>query len=206
MTGKAHTAVHSPINWDLGGVPPEVGGWAVKTRHSWGRAQTCERCHTDASVFVDAPSRQGKFVGAWAAGQRQAAFVGERRVRSIVFDPKALQHSPHAGIACLECHSRSGEVACTGCHPAGPGLDRRRALFEHTASSLRESREVLRRAAGALDPSWQQRWDALWDHYEGAAHDFHETPAAAQQQVAAIRQAAAVYAVELRGAAGRPRP
>jgi len=186
--------VHVPIGVELGGAKVAAGGWAIKTRHSWGKAQTCESCHGDPATFIGAELRQAEFVSFWSAKHANARFVDEALVKRITVGAADLQQSPHRGMACERCHQSRANDACSGCHGAS-GRGRTRVAFRTTAELLELSRPGGARAAG---------WTELRNRYLDAGNEFHRNPRAAVAQIRSVRQDAARYKRKLDSANRKP--
>jgi hypothetical protein len=195
-TGKVHTAVHVPIGSEFGGVAPEVGGWAVKTRHSWGKSQTCEKCHTDPAVYISTEQRRAGFVSFWSRNHANAGFVDEKLVRRITIDRNGLRASPHKEVACESCHGDAGEQACAGCHAGKQKQVRTDA--NRTDGILRGRQQMFPRLQNAR--SLQVQWSELRDRYLRAGNTFHRDPGLAQRQMRDVRRDAGRFDRQLRKA------
>ena len=187
-SGEVHTAIHVPINAELGGVKPEVGGWAIKTAHSWGKPQSCQKCHTDPSVYISPDARQAKFVSFWGPKHANGLFVDEKLVKQITITPQSLEQSAHKGIACEACHSSLADDVCTGCHREN--RNRSQLPYWQTDDLLQTSNRRLSqlRAIGAGSAEWERRWTSLRDQYLQAGNDFHGNPELSETHIRAIHR------------------
>jgi hypothetical protein len=201
VSGKIQTAVHSPAAGpDWGGYSPEVGGgWAIKSRHSWGEPHPCQKCHTDPRVYIEGLDREARFVGAWNESEKGASYVDETRVAQLVINHEGLQASAHQDIPCRGCHQTLTEDVCTDCHLAQnvaipAGEDWSYTPYIEARENLEQAEQLLARAE-QLEISgvsgWQEAWQAVRKSYRQTANDFHSQPDTAQiamEQVAANSQ------------------
>ena len=189
-TGKIHTAIHVPINTELGGVSPELGGWAVKTRHSWGKSQSCEKCHTDPAVYVNPELRRARFVSFWSSEHTNATFMDEKLVKQVTIDKESFSKSPHKDLSCQSCHNSSDSRVCADCH--GAKRDRSRAVYRQSDELLQSIKQSLAklRTPRPEQADWESRWTVLRDRYMHVANEFHGNPRAAQRHMRDVRQAA----------------
>jgi len=201
LTGLVHPAVHSPATApDWGPVPPEIGGgWAIKSRHSWGVSQTCEYCHTGGDVYVSGMDRQAPFVGVWGPERLGASFVDEEMVGLLVIDQGALEADVHGGTACAGCHSSASDQVCTDCHTSSTKTgttmlpaesDWSRLNYLTASANLSQMRDLIdqSRQAGINRPGWEEGWSALRNRYLLAANAFHGNPGQAQLDMGPITQ------------------
>jgi len=198
-TGMVHTAVHVPINNEFGGVAAETGGWAVKTRHSWGKSLSCERCHADPEVYINAEGRRARFVSFWSREEANASFVDKKLVKQVTIDRERFGRSAHKALPCEACHNSARNDMCAGCHAGAEKADEPRATFRETNDLLMGSRPSLPEMRKRLpDPTvWEGRWIELRDRYLQAANEFHGDPAAARDRMRILRQAAERFSKEL---------
>jgi hypothetical protein len=190
-SGKAHTAIHVPINRDLGGVHPETGGWAVKTRHSWGKSQTCEKCHLDPEVYINPELRRASFVSFWSGDEAKASFVNDKLVKQVTIDREKFRRSAHKDLSCEVCHDSPGDEVCTHCHAVKGRKPQSRASFREADELLRAGKGLLQEL-GKLQPDvrlWEKQWTDLRDRYMEAANEFHGEPGLARDRMPAVRQA-----------------
>jgi hypothetical protein len=201
VSGKIHTAVHSPAAGpDWGGYSPEVGGgWAIKSRHSWGDPHTCEKCHTDPRVYIEGLDREARFVGGWNEAEKGASYIDESRIAQLVIDQESLQAGVHQDIPCEGCHQTLTEDICTGCHleqnveiPLGD--DWSYTPYIEARENLEQAEQLLA-AAEQFEISkvstWHEDWLTVRETYRQTANDFHSKPGRAQaamEQIAANSQ------------------
>ena len=198
VSGKVHTAVHVPIGSEIGGVPPEEGGWAVKTSHSWGKSQPCEKCHTEPGVYIDPELRQARFVGSSSKEEANASFLDEKLVERITIDREGLARSVHKDLSCEACHGSRGDEACARCHDRGKN-PRPRALYLETDDLLRREKRSLTEARTLSVELfvWEKHRTDLRDRYLETANGFHSDPAAAGSRIRSVLQAAKEFDQEL---------
>jgi hypothetical protein len=203
LTGHIHPAVHSPAAGpDWGGSSTDVGGgWAIKSRHSWGNARPCETCHTNQKVYIEGVDREARFVGVWNEVEKNATYVDEELVQLLIIDTAGLQASVHADSACADCHASTTSESCTDCHDETTpdrlaDADWSRLTYSETREALKQGEELLAQAKQLNDVTglntWRAEWDEIRTGYLAAAQRFHSEPAAAQieiQTVAAQSQA-----------------
>ncbi|HMK66823.1 MAG TPA: hypothetical protein VK564_13575, partial [Thermodesulfobacteriota bacterium] len=201
-TGKVHTATHVPINRELGNVSPDLGGWAVKTRHSWGKAQACEQCHTDPETYINPALRQAPFVGFWATEQARGAFVDEKLVKLIRIDQEGLAKSVHHGLSCPTCHASPGNETCSGCHTRRAGKSGPRATYQKASGLLQSSKHLLEKEPGSVSDlsSWKSRWAVLRERYLRIGNEFHSKPWPAGKQMEEFRGEAEKFYRDIRTA------
>ncbi|MBI5304584.1 MAG: hypothetical protein HY868_20790 [Chloroflexi bacterium] len=184
-TKKVQTAVHSPLNAELGGADPAIGGWAIKARHSWGQARPCDECHTNSDAYIDNFLRNGKFVGVWAKERRNAGFVDEKLVARITVDAQKLALTAHRDINCVGCHNNTGDETCTKCHVSTTNVDRSRTAFTATQVLLASSRALIieARALNVDATGWDKQRADLEEAYWQTTNLFHSNPNLAQKQI-----------------------
>lgn len=189
ITGKIHAAAHSPAAGpDWGGASTEIGGgWAIKSRHSWGNARPCETCHANPGVFIEGIDRQARFVGVWNQKEKNATFVPPEQVALLTIDLAGFRQSAHGQFACNDCHQTLTDEGCTGCH-TGAGVDMP-AEADWTRTGYIDARENLARAKELMEhaaqlniatASWQADWATLKESYLQTANQFHADPGPAQ--------------------------
>ncbi len=190
-SGMVHTAVHVPTSNEFGGVAPEMGGWAVKTRHSWGKSQSCEKCHADPDVYINPEWRRARFVSFWSTEEAKASFVDEKLVKQLTIDTERFGRSVHKALSCEACHNSPGNEVCAGCHTGTGKRAEPRAMFRETNDLLMRSKPSLPEVSKRLpEPTvWEGRWTELRDRYMQAANEFHIDPRAAQDRMWTVRQA-----------------
>jgi hypothetical protein len=194
LTNLVHPAVHSPATSpDWGDIPAEIGGgWAIKSRHSWGESLTCEYCHTDAAVYITGKDRQAPFVGVWGEGRAQAAFVDETAIQQILIDAEALAAGVHKDTGCLDCHSTTDDAVCSECHAnvekSGLTLladetDWSRTGYATTRDNLREIETILieLEARGIQTGDWSEQWSSINEDYLQGSKTFHDKPGETQK-------------------------
>jgi hypothetical protein len=172
------------------------GGWAIKSRHSWGDAHTCEKCHTDPRVYIEGLDREARFVGGWNEAEKGASYINEGRVAQLVIDQASLQAGVHQDIPCEGCHQTLTEDICTDCHleqnvEIPPGDDWSYRPYLEARQNLAQAEQLLATAEQfeISDVSaWREDWLAVRDDYRQTANDFHSQPGRAQ---AAMEQIAA---------------
>jgi Cytochrome c3 len=200
LTKLIQPAAHSPAtSGATGPIPTAVGGgWAIKSRHSWGASQTCEACHTDPAIYVSGPDRQAPFVAAWAAQRANASFVDEKLVQELVIDPNQLKQSAHRDQSCDDCHQSLTDQVCADCHTKTPTTgttflpadgDWSRSSYLAAQENLDQMGELIQKAqaAGMNLTSWQDQWTSLKTSYLQASNDFHAHPGQAQANVQLVR-------------------
>ncbi len=199
LNGKVSPAAHSPaVSGATGPIPTSMGGgWAIKTRHSWGASQTCEACHTDPAVYITGPDRLAPFVGYWTAKRANATLIDEKRARMLVIDKNQLKASVHRDQTCDDCHSKTTDTVCADCHnrtvktgktvlPA-TGDWSRTAYVEVQANLDRITGQIQKaRAAGMNTAEWQSQWNDLHDRYLQVSNDFHAQPGPAWERAVSI--------------------
>lgn len=187
LTGKVHPAAHSPASSpDWGPIPAEVGGgWAIKSRHSWGESQTCEACHTDAKIYITPEDRRSPFIAAWTAERGNASFVDMEMVKLLVIDAAELKQGVHGALTCDSCHRSQDDGPCANCHAKGNRSD-----YAAVRDGLAEAERLLEtgKAAGMDVASWQRQRDEVRMRFLQASNDFHGNPAAAQERMKAIAE------------------
>lgn len=182
-------AAHSPaVSGATGPIPSSMGGgWAIKTRHSWGASQSCEACHTDISVYISGPDRQAPFVGYWAKNHANASFVDEKFAQILTIDKTKLAASLHKDQKCDDCHKTVTDGVCAECHTktkksgktflAGDA-DWSRNNYIAAEQNLEKSADMIKqaKALGMDVASWQRDYDALKINYLQVSNDFHANP------------------------------
>ncbi len=199
LTGEVHTAAHSPATGpDWGPIPAEIGGgWAVKSRHSWGAAQSCETCHTSSRTYIEGVDRQAPFVGYWSEKRAGAGFVPEELVQWLVIDQDRHRQDVHGQASCNDCHASLADDVCAACHNRSeksgttllpPEADWSRNNFILARDSLEQVEAIFRetRPAGSGFDTWQRQWAGLKERYLAAANKFHGSPGEAQMEMPAI--------------------
>lgn len=197
LTNKVHPAAHSPAAGEDWGdaIPVEIGGgWAIKSRHSWGRPQSCETCHVDASTYIDEEGRRAPFIGYWVAERGNATFVDTEWVQSLLIDIEALESGVHAEIGCAGCHSVLDDSTCRDCHAtledSSAPVEGSRTSYLAANACLESTKRLMEMAAemGVETPSWQAAWSELRSRYLWAGNYFHQEPVAAQTTMEALAQ------------------
>ncbi|MCL4458380.1 MAG: cytochrome c3 family protein [Chloroflexi bacterium] len=205
LTGKVHTAAHSPVTWEWGGIAPDVGGWAIKTRHSFGKSQTCERCHTDKEVYIQGVGREAPFVGFWTNQRGKASFVNEKVVGQIVIDLAKFKADVHKDTTCSDCHSSLNDDVCAACHEKTPkrgatflppNADWSRLAYMAANQDISKSRDLIQKAAqsGINMAQYAAQFEAVRSEYLEVSNEFHGNPGPAQVKMPQI----AVKAKDLR--------
>ena len=162
----------------------------MKTRHSWGKSQTCEKCHTDPTVYVNAESRRARFVSFWSGEYANASFVDEKIVKQVTLNQEGFGRSAHKDLSCETCHDSSDNKVCAGCHSGKAKLPR--AVYLETSEFLQGSKQLLPQLRKRQMESsvWETRWTDLHDRYMQAANEFHGNPGLAQARMRSVRKAA----------------
>ncbi len=199
ITGQVHTIVHSPASApDWGTVPPEIGGeWAVKSRHSWGDAHTCEKCHTNRDVWVNEQERRAPFLGLWGPDRTNATYIDQALVDLMVIDTEKMKQDFHGELACYDCHASQGDELCADCHAesekSGETVLPAEADWSRTSYiRARESQERIHAALESLEElgvdvqAWRASSDALRGQYLAAANAFHSAAGETQAGMSAI--------------------
>lgn len=198
-TGEIAPAAHAPAGTDWGGVDPEAGAWAIKPRHSWGDARTCETCHASDAVYIDEVGRKAIFAAAWIEpatsgdGQR-AAFVDPALVKRVVLDMDTFKQDVHGDLVCADCHDTSDDSSCADCHATAEKTgqtvlpadgDWSRTTYVRARTALDDSTALLETAKqqGMDTKAWQEQWDALHDEYLTVGNSFHGEPGPAQAKM-----------------------
>jgi hypothetical protein len=193
LTDLVHPAVHSPATSpDWGSISEEIGGgWAIKSRHSWGESKSCEYCHTDATVYISGIDREAPFVGVWGKERTNASFVEESTVQLALIDAESLAKGAHKEVTCLECHISLDDTSCETCHTQTEKTgttrlpdyaDWSRTNFMTARDNLRLTKSFLDQNGelGIKDSGWSDRWASLRETYLQVSHDFHKDPGEAQ--------------------------
>ncbi len=193
LNNKVSPAAHSPaVSGATGPIPTSMGGgWAIKTRHSWGASQTCEACHTNPEVYITGPDRQAPFVGYWAANHAKATFVDDKLAQTLLVDTAALKQGVHKDQTCDDCHQSVDDAACAACHTktakSGKTVlpaegDWSRTSYVAVKASLDQADGLIKtaQANGANAAAWKQEWDGLHTSYLQVGKDFHAEPGPAQ--------------------------
>jgi nitrate/TMAO reductase-like tetraheme cytochrome c subunit len=196
LTNKISPAAHSPAVSGAGGPIPTTmgGGWAIKTRHSWGASQTCEACHTTPAVYVGGPERQAPFVGYWTAQRANAHFVDEQLAQTLIIDPAQLKQSAHKNQTCDDCHQSLTDAPCAQCHtqttksgktvlPAEGDWSRTSYMNVKTNLDQMSDRITKAQASGINVADWQKQWNGLHTNYLQASNEFHSNPGQTLAQV-----------------------
>jgi hypothetical protein len=192
-------ASHSPAtSGNTGPIPTALGGgWAIKSRHSWGESHTCEDCHTDISVYVSGADRQAPFVGYWATNHANASFVDEKLAQVLVIDTTKLKVSAHKDQTCNDCHATVTDAVCTDCHNKtkktgktflSGDADWSRSAYVNTQTNLDQMSDLIQKAqsSGMNVADWQKQWSGLKSNYLKASNDFHSNPGQTLAQVKSI--------------------
>ena len=189
LTKKIQPTAHSPATSGASGpIPTSMGGgWAIKSRHSWGASQSCEACHTDPAVYILNAERQAPFVGYWTAKRANASFVDEKLAQALVLDLNKIKASAHKDQKCEDCHATLTDAVCAECHtktqktgktvlPANGDWSRQSYLAAQ--ERLKQTAEWLTRAkvAGAGVSNWERDYTALKLKYLQVSNDFHANP------------------------------
>lgn len=198
-TGKIHPAAHSPASGpDWGSVPAEVGGeWAIKSRHSWGDAQTCEACHTNRDIWINEADRRSPFLGIGRTNRENATFVDLALVDLLVIDPETMKQDVHSDATCAGCHQKVDDAPCAECHATAEktgqtvlpaGADWSRGPYLKAQQSQDEVQALLKalQGAGVDVAAWQASSDALRQEYLAVSHAFHSAAGPAQGDMATI--------------------
>jgi len=186
ITGQVHTIVHSPASApDWGTVPPEIGGeWAVKSRHSWGDAHACEKCHTNRDVWVNEQERRAPFLGLWGPDRANATYIDEGLVDLMVIDTEKMKQDFHGELACSDCHQVLGDETCADCHARSEksgqtvlaaDVDWSRTPYLRARESQEKIRTLLveLQEQGVDVQAWQASSDELRGQYLAASNSFH---------------------------------
>ncbi len=200
LTHRISPAAHSPaVSGASGPIPTSMGGgWAIKSRHSWGASQTCETCHTEASVYIVGSDRQAPFVGYWTAQRAKATFVDESLAQTLVIDQARLKQSAHKDQTCSDCHTTLTDAVCAECHTktakSGKTVlpvegDWSRASYVAVKANLEQSANLIRtaQAAGTNVADWQREWEGLKASYLQVGKTFHAEPGPARAQANELR-------------------
>jgi hypothetical protein len=193
LTKKFQPAAHSPATNTTGTLPssPAKGGWAIKTRHSWGASQTCETCHTSLDVFISAVERQAPFVGYWSSKRANAVFVDEKLAQILVIDSNKLKQDAHKDVTCEDCHKSLADNVCADCHVKSvktgktflkADADWSRTDYIAARTALENAADIIRqaKASGMNVDAWERDWQNLKDSYLQTSNDFHGQPGQAQ--------------------------
>ncbi len=199
LSHKITPAAHSPATTGPTGlIPSDIGGgWAIKTRHSWGASQTCETCHTKADIYITGVDRTAPFVGFWAANRSNASFVDEKLVQILLIDPNKLKQSAHKDQTCNDCHQSLTDAVCADCHaktlktgktvlPADG--DWSRASYVAAKQNLDQSSDLIQKAkaAGTNVADWERQWSNLDTSYLQMSNEFHANPGLTLAQIKTI--------------------
>jgi nitrate/TMAO reductase-like tetraheme cytochrome c subunit len=193
LTNKIQPAAHSPATSGASGPIPTAmgGGWAIKSRHSWGASHTCEACHTDPAVYITGSERESPFVGYWSSQRANAHFVDEKLAQALVIDSNQLKQSAHKDQSCDDCHQSLTDQVCTDCHTKTPKTgttflpadgDWSRSSYLAAQTNLDKMGELIQKAqaAGTNVTSWQDQRGSLKASYLQSSNDFHSHPGEAQ--------------------------
>lgn len=199
LTKKISPAAHSPaVSGPTGPVPTAVGGgWAIKSRHSWGASHTCEECHTDPAIYISGQDRQAPFVGYWTASRAKASFVDEKLIQALVIDKDKLAASAHRDQSCDDCHQSLSDAVCADCHAKAPKTgktvlpadgDWSRKEYLAAQQNLDQSAKLIQHAksSGMNVADWERQWNAWKSNYLQVSNDFHSNPGQALAQMKGI--------------------
>lgn len=193
LTKKIQPIAHSPATSGAGASASSdiQGGWAIKSRHSWGAAHSCETCHTQSDIYVDAEGRKAPFVGYWTPKRANGQFVDEKRVQGLIIDANKFKQDVHKNTKCNDCHASLADNVCTACHNKtqksgktvlSPAADWSRQNYIAVRETLTNAQELIAQAKtmGINVTTWERDWKNLKDNYLQISNEFHGNPGSAQ--------------------------
>jgi hypothetical protein len=198
LTQKIQPAAHSPATSGASDPNSSIqGGWAIKSRHSWGASVNCEACHTDAAVYIDTEGRKAPFVGYWSAQHANASFVDDTLVQLLLIDTTKLKQDAHKDTKCDDCHQSLTDNVCASCHdkttktgktvlPAD--ADWSRTDYVAARESLTSVQEWIDKAksSGMSVTAWESDLKNLHNNYLQISNEFHGNPGQAQGEIKAV--------------------
>jgi hypothetical protein len=198
LTNKIQPAAHSPASSGTSDPNASIkGGWAIKSRHSWGRSLSCETCHTDADVYIDAEERKSPFVGYWTPQHANARFVDEKIVQLLIIDTKKLKQDVHKDATCEDCHQSLTDNVCASCHnktqktgktvlSANADWSRTDYIAARAGLDLTQEEIAKAKSAGMNVAAWQSNLQNLENSYLQISNEFHGNPGQAQTKIKSV--------------------